>query len=91
LAVVAGYPATARYPHAAVTSNTRIYRVRLEAWPSSDISQLYDACIEVMVVHEDPSRGSVADALAPYIPDLMGRVHLAMRLEAELAARPRKS
>lgn len=82
-------PEAARYPHATVTPNTRLYRLLLESWPSSDISGLYDALIDVTVAHDDPTRGSVADALEPYIPNLMSRIQLAMRLQTELETRPR--
>jgi hypothetical protein len=84
-------PDSVAYPHLVVTRNTRLYRLLLEHWPSSDISKLYDACIEVLVVHDDPSRGSLLDVLEPYIPNLMTRIQLASQLQSELAARPRSS
>ena len=69
------------YPHLPVTPEVRLYRELLNSWPTSDLSGLYEAYLQVRLALEDPTRGRVVDVLEPFVPNVVQRVALAHRVE----------
>ncbi len=79
----------ARFPHLKPTRSTLLFREIVGAWPTADVSGLYDTCISAMVALDYPDRGSVREALEPALGPLPS-IAVAMKLEA-LGPRPRQT
>jgi hypothetical protein len=63
-----------------VTNEVRRFRQLLNAWPSSDVSNLYEAWLQVTVALKDPNRGSLNEVLEPFVPSPLSRAELSLRL-----------
>jgi len=79
---------SAQYPHMAISRPCLIFRELLRVWPTSDISDLYEATLQVMIVLDGhPGRRPLIEVVEPFVPSLLDRVRLVQRL-GELGPTP---
>lgn len=76
------------FPHRKVGRPTQIYRELLKVWPTADISDLYEAALQTMVAlgtetyrQHDQSSSKITTVLEPFIPNLLDRTSVAIRLQ----------
>lgn len=80
---------SARYPHSEITQEVRIFQTLINAWPTSDCGQVYEAWLDVWnALTGQSDHDNLAEALMPYFTSPLQRFQLATTLVSIYSSSP---